>query len=150
MVSSQQNNQQTTIVHVVYVDVKFCPSPVKERKPEFVSDWISLSSYAYFSFLYGRSGVQNADGKTFTPAEIFYNFLSLSGGSRDSSVGTTAGYELDDRSVGVRVALGSRFLSSPQRQDRLWGPPSFLANGYRQFIPNLKDAETRNWPLTSN
>jgi hypothetical protein len=31
--------------------------------------------------------------------------------------------------------LGAIFFSSPQRPDRLWGPPSLLYNGYRKFIP---------------
>jgi hypothetical protein len=39
------------------------------------------------------------------------------------------GYRLDGRgSIPVR---GKKFLSSPQRPDRLWGPPSLLSDGYR-------------------
>jgi hypothetical protein len=49
------------------------------------------------------------------------------------------GYGLDDRGVGVRVPVGSRLLSSPRRPDRLWGPPSFLCNGYRGALsPGVK------------
>jgi hypothetical protein len=40
-------------------------------------------------------------------------------------------YGLDDREVGVRVPVGSRIFSSPNRPDRLWGPPNLLTNGYR-------------------
>jgi hypothetical protein len=29
---------------------------------------------------------------------------------------------------------GARFFSSPQRPDRLWGPRSFVSNGYRGFF----------------
>jgi hypothetical protein len=51
--------------------------------------------------------------------------------SRDSSVGIATRYGLNDRNVGVRVPAGSKMFSSPQRPDRLWGPPSLLSNGYR-------------------
>jgi hypothetical protein len=52
-------------------------------------------------------------------------------GSRDSVVGIATSYGLDDRGVGVRVPVGSRIVSSPNRTDRLWGPPDLLSNGYR-------------------
>jgi hypothetical protein len=39
--------------------------------------------------------------------------------SRDSAVGIAASYGLDDRGVGVRVPVGSRIFSSPNRPDRL-------------------------------
>jgi hypothetical protein len=54
---------------------------------------------------------------------------------RDSSVGIATGYGLDDRGVGVRVQVGSRIFSSPSRPDRLWGPPSYLYNGYQGLFP---------------
>jgi hypothetical protein len=47
---------------------------------------------------------------------------------RDSAIGIVSCYGLEDRGVGVRV-------SSPRRPDRLWGPPSFLSNGYRDLFP---------------
>jgi hypothetical protein len=42
---------------------------------------------------------------------------------------------LDDRGVGVRVAVESRIFSSPDRPDRLWGPTNLLFNGYRGLFP---------------
>jgi hypothetical protein len=66
---------------------------------------------------------------------IAYNFKIMyhyALGSRDSVVGIATGYGLDERGVGVRVPVGSRIFSSPRRPDRLWGPPSFLSNGYRE------------------
>jgi hypothetical protein len=52
--------------------------------------------------------------------------------SQDSAIGIATGYELHDRRVGVRVPVGSRiFSSSPQRPDRLWGPPSLFI----QWVP---------------
>jgi hypothetical protein len=54
--------------------------------------------------------------------------------SQDSSIGIATGYGLDDWGVRVRVPVGSRIFSSP-RPDRLWGPPSFLHNGYRGLFP---------------
>jgi hypothetical protein len=40
-------------------------------------------------------------------------------GSRDSAVGIATSYGLDDRGVGVRVPVGSRIFSSPDRPDQL-------------------------------
>jgi hypothetical protein len=51
--------------------------------------------------------------------------------NRDSSVGIETGYVLDGRRVGIQVPVGSRFVSSPQRLDRLWGPSSLLFNGHQ-------------------
>jgi hypothetical protein len=51
--------------------------------------------------------------------------------SRDSVVGIATSYGLDDRGVGVRVPVGSRIFSFPNRPDRLWGPHNLLFNGYR-------------------
>jgi hypothetical protein len=42
---------------------------------------------------------------------------------RDSSMGVAMGYGL--------IPDNSRFFSSPQLPDGLWGPPSLLANGHR-------------------
>jgi hypothetical protein len=39
--------------------------------------------------------------------------------SRDSVVGIATSYGLDDRGVGVRVPVGSRIFSFPDRPDRL-------------------------------
>jgi hypothetical protein len=55
--------------------------------------------------------------------------------SRDSVVGIATGYGLDDGGFEVRVPVASRIFSSPNRPDRLWGPPSLLSNGYRGLSP---------------
>jgi hypothetical protein len=60
--------------------------------------------------------------------------------SRDSAVGIATGYGLDDRGVGVRIAVESRIFSSPRRPDRLWGPPNLLSNGYWRLVPGGKAA----------
>jgi hypothetical protein len=39
--------------------------------------------------------------------------------SRDSVVSIATGHGMDDRGVGVRVPVGSRIFSSPDRPDRL-------------------------------
>jgi hypothetical protein len=62
--------------------------------------------------------------------------------SPGSAVGVATGYGLDDRGIGVLVAIGSRMFTSPYRSDRLWGPPSLLSNWYRRpFSTEIK----RQW-----
>jgi hypothetical protein len=51
--------------------------------------------------------------------------------SRDSAVGITTGYRLDNRGVGVRVLVESRIFTSPCHPDQLWGQLSFLSDGYQ-------------------
>jgi hypothetical protein len=58
-------------------------------------------------------------------------------GNRNSSVGRATGYGLEERGVGVRVPVWSRILFSPRLPDRLWGPPSLLAKGYRGIVPRV-------------
>jgi hypothetical protein len=49
--------------------------------------------------------------------KIIYLMLLISR-SRDSVVGITTGYRLDDREDGVQVPVGSRMFSSPCRSDQ--------------------------------
>jgi hypothetical protein len=52
--------------------------------------------------------------------------------SRHSSVGIATGYGLDGRGSIPNKAKG--FLSSPQRPDRPWDPPSLPSSEYRRFF----------------
>jgi hypothetical protein len=52
-----------------------------------------------------------------------------------SSVGIATGNELDSPGS---IPNNVRFFSSPQRPDRLWGPPSLLYSGYRDCLSGLK------------
>jgi hypothetical protein len=53
--------------------------------------------------------------------------------SRDSSVGIALGYGLEDR--GSIPGGCWEFFSKTPRQERLWGPPSLLSNGYQGLFP---------------
>jgi hypothetical protein len=55
--------------------------------------------------------------------------------SRDSAVGIATSYGVDGWGVGVRDSVGARFFSTPRRLNRLWGPHSFVSNGYRELCP---------------
>jgi hypothetical protein len=64
-----------------------------------------------------------------------YNFIK---GKEPRAVGIATGYGLDDGGIGVRIPVGSRIFSSPLCPDLLWGPPSLLSNGYREFSSRIK------------
>jgi hypothetical protein len=52
--------------------------------------------------------------------------------NRYSSFGITTGNGLD---VPGSIPDSARFFSSPQRPDRLWGPPSLVFSGYWESFP---------------
>jgi hypothetical protein len=57
---------------------------------------------------------------------------------QESSVGIATEYGPDGpRSI---PGNGKRFFFTLRRQDRLWGPPSLLSNGYRGLFPRGKAA----------
>jgi hypothetical protein len=53
------------------------------------------------------------------------------------------GYGLDDP---ASITGCARFLSSPQRPERHWGPPSLLANGYQRLTTHLHPPPLPNTP----
>jgi hypothetical protein len=58
--------------------------------------------------------------------------------SLGSVVGIAAGYGLNWL-LGVRVPVGTKIFSAPNRPDRRWGPTSLLSNGYRWALsPGVK------------
>jgi hypothetical protein len=54
-------------------------------------------------------------------AKLDFIYVSVFRSSRDSTVGISTGYGMEDRGVGVRVHVGSRIFSSPHCADRFWG-----------------------------
>jgi hypothetical protein len=56
--------------------------------------------------------------------------MNLSVRSQDSVVGIVTGYVLDDRGVGIRVSMGSRFSSRPA----LGSTQPLLSSGYRGLL----------------
>jgi hypothetical protein len=52
---------------------------------------------------------------------------------------------------GFEYSRSKRFLSTPQRPDQLWGPPSPLSNGYGGSFSEVKrpGREADHSPLTS-
>jgi hypothetical protein len=66
---------------------------------------------------------------TLTLILTIWGLYSLRSRSRDSSVGISTAYGLDDREVEIRVPVGSRIFSYLRCPDRLWGPPNLLSNG---------------------
>jgi hypothetical protein len=107
------------------------PLKVKRPKASELSTfiWVDLWLIVYLGYTF-RSILQNKLKYCITK----YNR------SRDSAVGIATGYGLNDREVGVRVPVGSKFFTSPYCPDRLWGPPNLLHNGYRGFLPGGKAA----------
>jgi hypothetical protein len=63
--------------------------------------------------------------------------------SRDSSVSIVTRLQdgrLENR--GLIPGRGKRFLPSPQHPERLWSPPSLLANAYRRLFPQEQDGQS--------
>jgi hypothetical protein len=72
-----------------------------------------------------------------TGTNLFYLFfiIFLFNDILSSSVGIAMGYGLNGRRIGFISGRGKKFGSSSRRPDRLRGPPSFVANGYRRLFP---------------
>jgi hypothetical protein len=59
--------------------------------------------------------------------------------SRHTSVGIATDYGVDSRCT--IAGRDNRFLFTPQRPYRLWGPLSLLSNGYQGLFARFKEAE---------
>jgi hypothetical protein len=105
--------------------VSFISSSIDSFRPSFFL-FLSLAIFRYFTFYYFLAFLLFYLFLFLLPTVFFFFFWS-----RDSSVGIATSYGMGDWGVGVRVPVGSRIFSSPDRPGRLWGPPKLLSNGYR-------------------
>jgi hypothetical protein len=70
-------------------------------------------------FIYMYSVISDLLNGLYNSCLYIFLQLPLSSRSRDSVVSIATSYGLDDRGVGVRVPVGPRIFSSPNRPDRL-------------------------------
>jgi hypothetical protein len=66
-----------------------------------------------------RAGLDDSENSLAKLKKSKYERNSVNIGNRDSVVGIAISYRLDDRGVRVRVPIGARIFSSPNRPDRL-------------------------------
>jgi hypothetical protein len=138
-------NECSVDVLLILCDVWSCAMWYEIMCPGLYSRrWVSLfdkSSEVLFSWK-----LNSVEVKTLRYVTQVWYVLKHLWRSRDSSVGIATGYGLE----GLGSIRGSiRFLSSPQRLDRLWGPTSLLSDGYGGSFSGGKVAGTWSWPLTS-
>jgi hypothetical protein len=100
--------------------LRCCKRTVGRRTTKYISWQRDASSYEFQHYPFFQTVLK-------CPSEENMS-LGKNSRRRDSSVGIATGYRLDGPGF---VPGTARFLSSPQRPDWLWGPPSLLSNGYR-------------------
>jgi hypothetical protein len=71
-----------------------------------------------------------------TLGPTFLNILTPNG------IGIATGYGLDGPGS---ISGSARFFCSPQRPERLWGPPSLPLNGHPRLFPRGKMAGAWSW-----
>jgi hypothetical protein len=87
----------------------------------FRSIWLLTEMFFFLSSFYGlyrmsqKSLCTVDDESAESPCKLTQTHFSYLPDSPDSAVGIAAGYELDDRDVGIRVPSGSIFLFMPSR-----------------------------------
>jgi hypothetical protein len=112
-------NTHSTVIVVCFVSV------VIELKGNFSQNQWMANDPPYIRNAVTQSGTRspcNVSG--YWEHNIFIKWRILQWG-RDSSVGITTGYGLDDLGS---IPENAKFFSS-QRSDRLWGPPSLISKG---------------------
>jgi hypothetical protein len=78
---------------------------------------------------------------------ILLTYLIQRARSPNSSVGIASSYRLEGRGIGVGFLARQEILSSPQRQDRLWGHPASWLMSTGVCFPGNKAAVAWSCPL---
>jgi hypothetical protein len=94
--------------------------------------WDPPHTHRVYSFINTIFKVDRLSPSVF---QQLFHFLRVAPRSRDSTVGISTGYRLDERRVGVPDPVGSKIFSSPRDPNRFRGPTSRLSNGYWGQFP---------------
>jgi hypothetical protein len=86
------------------------------QRQDYLSAFLHLYLYLYHTL--------SSDTLNLFCTQILYPYIKRSG------IAQSVWRRAKGWTAGVRFPAGARFFFSPQRPDRLWGPPSLLSNRY--------------------